>query len=111
MEHLSWAGRLISSFDLGGLVSKEAAQEMFDTTDKQKAWFIIWLMDDAQSIGSLFRIFVTEKEDSSFLNVYGNEVTKVAERMLAANTITGQQLREIKSTLDLLIRTVRSSPR
>ncbi|NNM43826.1 MAG: hypothetical protein HKM07_05735 [Chlamydiae bacterium] len=100
MKNLSYAQRYLMMFELGTLLTKEEQKGHFDTTEVQKAWFIILLLQHLQDVAGIFTI---SPPDLNELKVYGSEVKKVAEKMLAANTISNDQFSEIHTSFEKIV--------
>ena len=100
MKNLSYAQRYLMMFELGTLLTKEEQKGHFDTTEVQKAWFIILLLRHLQEVAGIFTI---SPPNLSELKTYGSEVKKVAEKMLAANTISNDQFSEIHTSFEKIV--------
>ena len=100
MKNLSYAQRYLMMFELGTLLTKEEQKGHFDTTEVQKAWFIILLLRHLQEVAGIFTI---SPPNLSELKTYGSEVKKVAEKMLAANTISSDQFSEIHTSFEKIV--------
>lgn len=100
MKNLSYAQRYLMMFELGTLLTKEEQKGCFDTTEVQKAWFIIFLLRHLQEVAGIFTI---SPPNLSELKTYGSEVKKVAEKMLAANTISSDQFSEIHTSFEKIV--------
>ncbi len=100
MKNLSYAQRYLMMFELGTLLTKEEQKGHFDTTEVQKAWFIMLLLQHLQDVAGIFTI---SPPDLNELKMYGGEVKKVAEKMLAANTISNDQFSEIHTSFEKIV--------
>jgi len=100
MKNLSHAQRYLMMFELGTLLTKEEQKGHFDTTEVQKAWFIILLLKHLQEVADIFTI---SPPDLNELKMYGGEVKKVAEKMLVAKTISNDQFSEIHTSFEKIV--------